>query len=209
MNAAGQDAQPSTDDPAKFLQRTALDAQVASDRVRKAARQKLETKFPNHGLSRQLKLVANMIKAELPTRVYYVAMGGFDTHAGQSWRHGNLLKQFAESMQAFQTELAATGHGDRVVTFAFSEFGRRVSENASAGTDHGAAGPCFVFGKSVRSGLLGEHPSLTELHRGDLIHTVDFRNIYAALLGPWMKLDTRAALGRSYRPINLITDVRS
>ena len=193
-----------SDDPAAFLQRTAVDAQVASARVRDAARRKTDTKFPGHALARQLKLVANMIKAELPTRVYYVAMGGFDTHAGQGGRHRNLLRQFAESMQAFQNELAATGHAKRVVTFAFSEFGRRVEENASGGTDHGAAGPSFLFGEPIRSGVLGEHPSLTKLDRGDLTHTVDFRNIYAALLGPWMGMDVKAALGKTYRPVEVI-----
>ncbi len=142
-----------------------------------------------------------MIQAELPTRVYYVAMGGFDTHAGQGFKHAQLLTQFGESVQAFQNELNATGHGDRVVTVAFSEFGRRVRENASGGTDHGVAGPAFVFGPQVRPGLLGTHPSLTTLDNGDLVHTTDFRALYSELLSDWMKLDANAAVaGRFASP---------
>ncbi len=185
---------------AAFLRRTALDAQIASDRIRRAVARGTETKFPGGGLANQLRLVAAMIRAELPTRVYYVGMGGFDTHAGQTWRHANLLTQFATAMQAFQNELKATGHDGRVMTMAFSEFGRRVAENASQGTDHGAAGPMFLFGPMVRPGLLGEHPSLTKLDKGDLIHTVDFRSVYAGVLEQWMKADSKKVLGKVYRP---------
>lgn len=203
INSAGN-AAANPQNPADFLRRTAVDAQIASDRVRKAASRKPETSFPGHQLARQLQLVANMIAAELPTRVYYVAMGGFDTHAGQSGRHNYLLKQFAESVAAFQAELNATGQADRVVTFAFSEFGRRVSENASGGTDHGAAGPSFVIGNPIRSGVMGDYPSLTDLERGDLKYTVDFRHLYAGLLGPWLQLDIEASLGEAYKPANLV-----
>lgn len=189
---------------AALLQRTALDANVAADRIRKATQRESEITFPSNKLARQLELVAAMIKAELPTRVYYVTLGGFDTHANQTWKHQNLLEQFSEAMQAFQKELKITGHSSRVVTFAFSEFGRRVKQNASNGTDHGAAGPAFVFGEHVRPGLIGEHPSLHQLDKGDLIYGIDFRNVYAALLKDWMQLDVRAALGKAYRPIDLI-----
>ena len=144
-----------------------------------------------------------MIRAELPTRVYYVALGGFDTHAGQPWRHQSLLSELAKGLAGFQQELAATGHADRVVTLTFSEFGRRVRENASQGTDHGAAGPVFLTGEPVRPGLLGEHPSLIDLDRGDLKHTVDFRSIYAGVLEDWLGLDSHAALGARYPKPNL------
>ena len=200
---AGEAAEPPRDTSADFVYRTALDARAASDRVRKALEQDPKTSFPRGKLADQLRTVAAMIRAELPTRVYYVALGGFDTHAGQTWRHQNLLGELAKSLAGFQKELDATGHAGRVVTLTFSEFGRRVRENASQGTDHGAAGPVFLTGEPVRPGLLGEHPSLIDLDRGDLKHTVDFRSIYASVLEDWLGLDSHAALGGRYPKPNL------
>lgn len=185
-------------DPAGFILRTAMDAQVASDRVRKAVGQKSETSFPGNSLARQLKMVAAMIRAELPTRVYYVAMGGFDTHANQAGQHTRLLDEFAKAMSAFYDELKATGHRQRVVSVAFSEFGRRVRQNASGGTDHGTAGPMFVFGEQVSPGLIGKHPSLADLDDGDLKHKIDFRSVYANVLDNWMKIDSTAVLGSRF-----------
>ncbi|MEO0964854.1 MAG: DUF1501 domain-containing protein [Planctomycetota bacterium] len=198
---AGQSApdDPSLDAMTDFVRRTAMDAQVASQKVRRAVAADTRTNFPRHGLARQLRSVATMIRAELPTRVYYVTMGGFDTHANQQGRHNQLMRQFAESIAAFQAELDATGHADRVLTVAFSEFGRRVAQNASAGTDHGAAGPVFVFGPNIKDRLIGSHPSLTDLDRGDLKYKIDFRQVYAELLDNWLRLDATAALGQRYR----------
>lgn len=195
------------DDPTAFIFRTAMDAQVASDRVRKAVAQKAQTEFPRNGLARQLAMVAAMIRAELPTRVYYVAMGGFDTHANQPSQHQRLLGEFASSMRAFYRELEATGHRSRVVTMAFSEFGRRVRQNASGGTDHGAAGPLFLFGDHVKPGLVGKHPSLdpSKLEDGDLRFAVDFRGVYAELLDRWMKLDSRAVLAGGFKGPGAVT----
>ncbi|MEM6756922.1 MAG: DUF1501 domain-containing protein, partial [Planctomycetota bacterium] len=200
-DGAGQSApdDPSLDAMTDFVRRTAMDAQVASQKVRRAVAADTRTNFPRHGLARQLRSVATMIRAELPTRVYYVTMGGFDTHANQQGRHNQLMRQFAESIAAFQAELDATGHADRVLTVAFSEFGRRVAQNASAGTDHGAAGPVFVFGPNIKDRLIGSHPSLTDLDRGDLKYKIDFRQVYAELLDNWLQLDANAALGQRYR----------
>ena len=96
-----------------------------------------QTRFPSGGLANQLRMVAAMIRAGLPTRVYYVGLGGFDTHANQPGRHQNILREFANSIAAFYRELRGLGQSSRVLTLAFSEFGRRVAENASRGTDHG------------------------------------------------------------------------
>ena len=185
-------------DPLAFINRTALDAQVASQKVRQAVAGESNTPWPKSTLANQLKMVARMIRAELPTRVYYVTMGGFDTHAGQKGKHQSLMKQFGLAMQAFYNELDATGNRNRVVSLAFSEFGRRVQQNASGGTDHGCAGPCFVFGDAIQPGLIGKHPSLTQLNDGDLIHHIDFRSVYTDLLENWMKLDPIQALGQRY-----------
>jgi len=200
--------QPSTsladNDPAGFILRTAMDAQVASDRVRKAVSQQSSTSFPRNSLARQLKRVAAMVRAELPTRVYYVAMGGFDTHANQAGQHAQRLGEFATAMSAFYAELKATGHRQRVLTVAFSEFGRRVQQNTSGGTDHGTAGPMFLFGEPIKPGLLGKHPSLKKLDDGDLIHNVDFRSVYSTVLDRWMKIDPSAVLGQRFKQANVL-----
>ncbi|MCC6683361.1 MAG: DUF1501 domain-containing protein [Phycisphaeraceae bacterium] len=203
-----------SDSAAAFVFRTAMDAQVASDKVRKAVGRKNETTLPRSDLGRQLAAVANMIRAELPTRVYYVAMGGFDTHANQTGRQPNLLRDFSEAMAAFYRELDATGNGSRVVSVAFSEFGRRAAQNASQGTDHGEAGPVFIFGDHLAlditsgggCGLIGQHPALDKLNDGNLAYQTDFRSVYSELLTNWMQLDAKAALGRAYPPLKLIRD---
>jgi uncharacterized protein (DUF1501 family) len=200
-NAARPEVAP--DDPLAFVYRTACDAQAASGRVRDAVARGSETRFPNNPLARQLEMVAKMIAAELPTRVYYVTLGGFDTHAQQLGRHNGLLGQFSQAMEAFYDELDATGQAGRVVSLAFSEFGRRVRQNASGGTDHGVAGPSFVFGDAVNAGVLGRYPSLTDLDNGDLRHTTDFRGLYADLLDNWMRIDARAALGGRFDHVGL------
>lgn len=189
---------------ASFLMRTALDAQIASDKVRAAVSKGTTTRFPESKLGKQLEMVSAMIRAELPTRVYYVNMGGFDTHSNQVFGHGRNLRDFSQAMLAFYRELQAIGQQDRVVTMAFSEFGRRVQQNASNGTDHGTAAPLYLFGTSIRSGLLGTHPSLTNLDKGDLIYNIDFRSIYAGLLENWMKIDSEKVLGRKFRIPNIM-----
>lgn len=193
-------------DPLAFVQRTTLDAQVASSKVRQAVQGTTDTRFPASPLSMQLQMVAKMIRAELPTRVYYVTLGGFDTHAQQTNKHAQLLTQFADAMKAFYDELHATGHDGRVVSLAFSEFGRRLRQNASNGTDHGVAGPSFVFGPSVKHGLHGSYPSLANLDQGDLIHTTDFRSVYADILDNWMAIDSRKALGATYEHLGLFAE---
>jgi len=194
---------------AAFVMRTALDAQLAPQRIRDAISKGTITSFPGNRLAQQLRMVASMIRAELPTRVYYVGMGGFDTHAGQPQSHGRLLGEFSSAVRAFQKELVATRQQSRVLTLAFSEFGRRVRQNASNGTDHGTAGPVFLFGDMVKPGLLGKYPSLAQLDEGDLIYNVDFRNVYAGVLDGWMKLDSRKVLGKAFQPAVVLNKART
>ncbi|MFM9958646.1 MAG: DUF1501 domain-containing protein [Phycisphaerales bacterium] len=185
------------DTAASFLTRTSLDAQVASDRIRRAVERKPETEYPRTPLARQLMMVASMIAAELPTRVYYVSLGGFDTHAGQGGVNGtqaNLLETFAQALKAFYADLRKQENDARVLTMTFSEFGRRVGQNASAGTDHGTAAPMFLAGPMVRPGVLGNHPSLTDLDNGDLKFTADFRSVYAGILQQWLRADPEKVL---------------
>ncbi len=185
------------DTAASFLTRTTLDAQVASDRIRRAVSRTPQTEYPRTPLGRQLMMVASMIAAGLPTRVYYVSLGGFDTHAGQGGVNGtqaNLLETFAQALRAFYTDLKKQENDGRVLTMTFSEFGRRVGQNASAGTDHGTAAPMFLAGPMVRPGVLGNHPSLTDLDNGDLKFTADFRSVYAGVLAQWLRADPEQVL---------------
>ena len=187
---------------ASFLTRTALDAQVSSDLIRKAVSAKARVAYPGGDLSRQLQMIASMVAAGLKTRVYYASIGGFDTHAGQggeNGRHAQLLTQVAGAVKAFYADLKAQGNAGRVLTMQFSEFGRRVSQNASQGTDHGTAAPMFLFGPMVAPGVLNPHPSLTDLDAGDLKYTVDFREVYAGVLASWLKADAKKILEGSYR----------
>ncbi len=187
---------------ASFLTRTALDAQVSSDMIRRAVAAKPRVAYPGGDLSRQLQMIASMIAAGLKTRVYYASLGGFDTHAGQggeNGRHAQLLTQVAGAVKAFYADLKVQGNAARVLTMQFSEFGRRVSQNASQGTDHGTAAPMFLFGPMVQPGVLNPHPSLTDLDSGDLRYTVDFREVYAGILSGWLKADARKVLEGSYR----------
>lgn len=199
--APGDSGAP-TDGAAAFLLRTSLDAQVSSELIRKAVEAPPLTTYPRSEVASQFAMVSAMIRAGLSTRVYYVSMGGFDTHSGQGGaqgRHAALLEQFGSALRAFYAELKAQGNDGRVLTMVFSEFGRRVSQNASQGTDHGTAAPCFLAGPMVRPGVLGDHPSLTDLDEGDLKHTLDFRSLYSAVLTDWLKADAARVLGAAHR----------
>ncbi|MEY3025242.1 MAG: hypothetical protein RL136_1790 [Planctomycetota bacterium] len=193
INRAG-DGGDAGDSQKAFLMRTALDAQLSSDRIRSAVSKKPLVTYPGFALANQLKMIAAMIRDGMPTRVYYASMGGFDTHGGQLGTHGNLMRQLGDSLAAFQRDLKESRNDARVTTMVFSEFGRRVKQNASGGTDHGTAAPMFLIGPHVRSGVLGTHPSLTDLDAGDLRHTVDFRSVYAAVLEDWLKTPSEKVL---------------
>ncbi len=207
INRAGAAEAVDTESNAAFLMRTALDAQLSSDMIRKAVAVRPSVTYPGNDLGRQLMMVAAMIKAGLKTRVYYVTQGGFDTHAGQGGaqgRHGQLLNQFSSAVKAFYDDLKGQGNDGRVLTMSFSEFGRRVGQNASQGTDHGTAGPMFLFGPMLRPGVHGDHPSLTDLDDGDLKFRIDFREVYAGILEQWLKADSKKILEGSYRALDVL-----
>jgi uncharacterized protein (DUF1501 family) len=197
----------SSDSPLDFLERTALDAQVTSDEIRSISRTaQNEASYPQGRLANDLKTVARLIAGGMPTRIYYVSQGGYDTHTNQQGAHDRLLREFGGSIQAFMKDLAAQGNLDRVLVMGFSEFGRRVEENASGGTDHGAAAPVLLAGGRVLGGLHGTFPSLkpADLDRGDPIHTVDFRSIYASVLEQHLRAPSREILGRQFPQLKLI-----
>ena len=189
-----------------FLERVALNAQVSSKKILEvAAKHRTSVRYAGTPIARNLNLVSRMIAGGMATRVYYVSHGGFDTHTGQVNSHDRLLGQLDSALKSFFTDLKQQGNDKRVVLMTFSEFGRRVKENASAGTDHGKASCMFVAGGGVKGGLYGKYPSLTKLSQGDLNHTVDFRKVYADLLGSWLNApNIGKILGGGYRGIGLI-----
>lgn len=184
-----------------FLRHTASGAILSAREVREAAEQ---GGFTPAQSGNPLLTVASLIRGGLETRIYYVSIGGFDTHANQATQHDRLLGQVGDALHAFQKQLHKDGTADRVMTLVFSEFGRRVAENGSAGTDHGAAAPIFLVGKGVAPGLHGAYPRLDDLDRGDLKHSVDFRQVYAAVLEEWLHTASAPVLGRAFEPLPVI-----
>lgn len=188
-----------------FLTRTAMDAQMSSDDILRVTRNHQPPQpYPGGDFGTGLRTVAAMIAGGLPTRVYYVSLGGFDTHAQERNRHDQLMKQFADGVSAFWADMKQQKNAQRVLMMTFSEFGRRVEQNASGGTDHGAAAPMFLFGPNVKPGLIGKHPSLTELDQGDLKYQIDFRNVYAAVLQNWLDTPSKPILGQQFKALNVI-----
>ena len=191
-----------------FLERTSMDAQVSSDKIRDiAGKVKNMATYPGGGLANNLKLVARLIAGGLPTRVFYLSQGGYDTHTNQVGSQNARLKELGESIKAFTDDLTAMGEFERVTMMTFSEFGRRVTENGSRGTDHGAAAPMFIIGGAkLQSGLVGTHPSLDpkDLEDGDIKFGTDFRSVYASLLQDWLKTPSVPILGKQFERIPLI-----
>jgi uncharacterized protein (DUF1501 family) len=188
-----------------FLHRTAMDAQISSDQIlAMTKRHQTSSDYPRNPFGNGLRSVAAMIAGGLPTRVYYVSLGGFDTHQNQKGRHENLMTQFAQGVSAFWADLKTQRNDDRVMMMTFSEFGRRVEQNASGGTDHGAAAPMFVIGGGVKAGVFGQHPSLTDLDQGDLKYNTDFRSVYATILQQWMDTPSKPILGQQFKVMPMI-----
>jgi uncharacterized protein (DUF1501 family) len=182
-----------------FVQRTAANTYSSSARLREiAGNYQPKSPYPDTPLANRLKLAAQLIDAGVGARVFYVALENFDTHANQVPNHLTLLTELSAAMTAFYKDLAARGQKDRVLLMTFSEFGRRAAENGSKGTDHGAAAPLFLVGGRVKPGLVGDHPSLTDLDQGNLKHHTDFRQVYAAVLEDWLGVSSKEVLGREF-----------
>ena len=190
-----------------FIERTAMDAQISSAEVRGiAARVQNQATYPNSAFANSLKLVAKLIGGGLPTRIYYVSQGGYDTHTNQIATQQRLLADLGDSLKAFVDDMKAQGNLQRVLVMTFSEFGRRVNENANGGTDHGAAAPMFFVGNKVKAGLLGRNPSLApqDLFQGDIKYNVDFRQVYAGILEDWLKTKSAPILGKPFEPLHVV-----
>ena len=174
----------------EFLASTAKNATDSSDFVRRASSTYRTTVDYGQGggLAGNLQRVAALINAEMPTRLYYVTYAGnsFDTHVQQADLHTRLLMYTADAVRGFMDDVARLGRGDDVAVMIFTEFGRRVEENGSLGTDHGTATPMFLVGKGVKGGFYGRHPSLTDLDDGNMKMTTDFRRVYATAIDEWL-----------------------
>jgi uncharacterized protein (DUF1501 family) len=155
-------------------------------------------------LQAQLDLVARCVRAGVPTRVYMVSLGGFDTHADERGTQEELLRELDEALTPFLRQMRTNTHGRNLVVMAYSEFGRRVAANASQGTDHGAAGPVFIAGGPVKGGFYGDEPSLTDLNDGDLKVTTDFRDIYHELLSHTLDSDPTPSIGPGRRDLGFL-----
>jgi uncharacterized protein (DUF1501 family) len=151
-----------------------------------------------YGLARRLRLIGQLLEAGMATRVFYTRLGGFDTHGTQLATHPGLLQELGASLQAFMGHLEKAGLAERALVLVFSEFGRRLAENGSGGTDHGTAGPVFLLGRGVKSGLHGPCPNLEDLEGGDPRHAIDFRRVYATVLDRWLGCNSRDVLGGAF-----------
>lgn len=213
LAASARPPRPKTENPLlDFVARGTLAACESSRRVEAALHTAPASaaEYPPFQLAAQLRSIAQLIRADLGVRVFYTELGGqepggFDNHAAQRDNHAALLKQLSDSTAAFLADLRRDRQSERVLLMTFSEFGRTVQENGRRGTDHGAAAPMFLAGGKVRGGLIGAHPSLSDLEKGGLKHHTDFRRVYATLLDRWLGVESRAVLGAKFDPVDCLT----
>src|SRR5205807_8692320 len=159
--------------------------------------------YPGTGLGERLTLIARLLKSDLGARVLYTTQAGYDTHASQQFTHYQLLSEFAGAVAAFFADLTAAKLADRVLLLSFSEFGRTIQENGSAGTDHGTAGAVFLAGPGVKGGVAGTMPSLTDLVGGEPKMSTDFRAVYATILEEWLGLPAAEVLAGRFARLEL------
>ncbi|MDA4128203.1 MAG: DUF1501 domain-containing protein [Thaumarchaeota archaeon] len=182
-----------------------LDAMTASAIITQAASgYQAKVTYPNNDFANRLKLAAGIITSSLKPRIVYVTLGGFDTHANQRATQDKLLLTLSDGLAAFYNDLSSQGRANDTLMMTFSEFGRRVKENGSQGTDHGTALPQFIIGGRVSPGLYGTYPSLTDLEQGDLKFNVDFRQVYGTVLEDWLGIDQTTVLGSKYNKLSVV-----
>ena len=186
------------------LRRVGLDTTEASRSIAKmVADYKSDVKYPNNGFGRGLQFISQLIAGGVNCGIYNITLGGFDTHTNEQRGHENLFRTLCQGIQAFQSDLENHNLDKDVIVMTFSEFGRRVAENGGRGTDHGAAAPMFVIGSSVKGGIIGDQPSLTDLDDGDLKYKIDFRSVYATILDKWLHADSKSILLDKYDQLPL------
>jgi uncharacterized protein (DUF1501 family) len=188
-----------------FFRQTAMETYESADQIRAGITKYQSTVvYPTDSFGKGLQQIAMLIAAGLGTRVYYISTSGFDTHTNQARRQPVLLKSISDGLLAFQQDLAQMGQADQVLTLAFSEFGRRVHENAGGGTDHGTASEMYIIGSQVKGGLYGAYPSLGDLDEGDLKFNTDFRAVYATVLDRWLGANSEVVLGSRFEDLQFV-----
>ena len=188
-----------------FLKRTATAAFTSARRLEEiSAAYTPAAPYPEWGIAQRLKTVAQIIAGDLSTRIFFVSLGGFDTHSRQRNVHAFLLEQVSSAIRAFYLDLKGHGLDDRVVLATYSEFGRRAAENGSLGTDHGAASQMLIVTPTGKGGVYGKHPSLSDLFQGDLKFHTDFRSVYATLLERWLGCPSEPVLGGRFAPLEFV-----
>ena len=202
----GEAAAEPTSSDLSFIRQTLGTAIDSAARLKEvAASYQPASPYPQTALAANLKAVAQLIAGELGTRIFFVSLGGFDTHARQAGSHAALLAELSGAVTAFFKDLRAHGLADRVLLATYSEFGRRLRENGSLGTDHGAGSQMFIVSGATKAGVFGDHPSLTDLDDGDLKHATDFRSVYATLLDRWLRIPSEPVLGGKFAPVDFLT----
>lgn len=204
----------SSNDLLDFVQRRQLETYSTVDRLEELLRRHSQNaglssfdgrRFYERGsLVEKTQLIARVIEANFGTRIFYVSQGSYDTHAMQFDDHRRLLGELSDAIGYLFASLKESGNDRRVLVMTFSEFGRRVGENGSKGTDHGSGSCLFVAGPAVKGGLVGKHPSLTDLDAGDLKYHTDFRRVYATVLDRWLGVSSRAILGGQFEPLDFL-----
>lgn len=190
-----------------YLYQTMIEAKSSAKYIYENTKVKLsQQEYPQHRFAKQLKSVAQFINSNLDTKVFYTSLGGFDTHANQQNKQARLLSQFAESISAFVKDLKRNDTFKDTLILTFSEFGRRVKQNAANGTDHGAANNVFIIGENLKkAGFYNNLASLEHLDdNGDLKYDIDFRTIYATILSNWLVADDALILKHSFKKLNFI-----
>ncbi len=189
-----------------YLYKTIAETSSSADYIyEKSKIQASKAAYPASQLAKRLKTVASLINSGVASRVYYVSMSGFDTHVRQEAQQSRLLKEYADGVAAFVRDLQQQKRMDQVMILTFSEFGRRVGQNASNGTDHGTANNLLVInGKLRKPGFFNAAPNLADLDDGDLKFQLDFRNLYATLLRKWLQADPGTVLGRNFDLVDFV-----
>jgi len=202
INASHQ----STEETVDYLYKTMSETLSSADYIFQQSKlNPTSSVYPGTELGRNLKTIASLIMSDINTKVYYVSLGSFDTHVNQEAQQKRLFTELNDAVKAFTTDLKKNNRFDDVLMMTFSEFGRRVSQNASNGTDHGTANNMFFIGGGLKQkGVLNAMPDLSDLNDGDLKHKVDFQNVYATVLNKWLGSDDKKILGKQYDYLKFI-----
>lgn len=206
LRAAAKNQQQAHNENVAYLYKTMIETQSSADYLYEQSEvHDSKVDYPKNAFAKDLRQIAELITADTDTKIYYVTLGGFDTHAAQRNTHGRLLQRYAESMAAFIKDLKQNNLFDDTLIMTFSEFGRRVQQNASNGTDHGTANNLYLMGGNLKqAGFYNAAPNLQDLDKGDLKYQIDFRNIYASILEDWLDTKSSLILNGNFKSLGLV-----